>query len=102
MLEAKPSEPTMRMSFGFETVGGSTKRVIASRIIERHNAIRKTALKKAPRISARNHCVCVSYDAIRIDAWQALTPKEYLSELVFWAALTAHNPTINDIMSFNY
>lgn len=31
-------------------------RVSASRTIETHNAMRKTALKKAPRISARSHC----------------------------------------------
>jgi len=30
-------------------------RVMASRTIERHKAIKKTALKKAPRISALNH-----------------------------------------------
>jgi len=35
--------------------GGSRNRWRASRIIETHSAIRKTALKKAPRISARSH-----------------------------------------------
>ena len=45
------------MSFGFRTSGGSKNLVIASRMMERHNAIRKTALKKAPRISALNHWV---------------------------------------------
>lgn len=57
MFEARPREPTMRISFGLKTSGGSRNLVIASRIIERHSAIRKTALKKAPRISALNHYV---------------------------------------------
>jgi hypothetical protein len=32
--------------------GGSMRRVIASRTMERQSAIKKTALKAAPRISA--------------------------------------------------
>jgi hypothetical protein len=44
------------MSMGFDISGGSIKRVIASRTIDKHRAIRKTALKKAPRISALSHC----------------------------------------------
>lgn len=31
-----------------------------------------------------------------------LTPKEYLSDEDFCAALTAQSPTTRDIMSFNY
>ena len=57
MFEARPSEPTMRISFGLKTSGGSRNLVIASRMIDRHKAIRKTALKKAPRISALSHYV---------------------------------------------
>jgi len=41
---------------GFDISGGSIKRVIASRTIDKQRAIRKTALKKAPRISALSHC----------------------------------------------
>jgi hypothetical protein len=43
------------------------RRVIASRTIDRQSAIRNTALKKAPRISARSHCsrlACSPYTPI--------------------------------------
>lgn len=56
IFEARPNEPTIRMSCGFVIVAMLTNLVIASRMIERHRAIRNTALKKAPKISARNHC----------------------------------------------
>lgn len=56
IFEARPNEPTIRMSCGFVIVAMLTNLVMASRMIERHRAIRNTALKKAPRISARNHC----------------------------------------------
>jgi hypothetical protein len=55
MFDARPVEPTARMSWGFVISGGSMNLVRASRMIETQRAIRKTALKKAPRISARCH-----------------------------------------------
>jgi hypothetical protein len=68
----------MRISLGFVITGGSMRRVIASRTIERQRAIRKTALKKAPRISARSH-----YRMVSKRSWTTVegipTPKEYLS-----------------------
>lgn len=64
IFEARPKQPTIRMSCGFVIVAMLTNLVIASRMIERHRAIRNTALKKAPRISARNHCWRVRHDSI--------------------------------------
>lgn len=55
MFDARPRQPTMRISLGLLISGGSMNRVRASRKIDTHNAMRKTALKKAPRISARSH-----------------------------------------------
>jgi hypothetical protein len=73
MLDARPNDPTMTTSFGFEisTSGGKLvlsfehirghipavlkKRSIASKKIEKHNASKKTPLIKAARISARCH-----------------------------------------------
>lgn len=101
MFEARPKEPTIRISFGLVTTGGSTNLVIASRMIERHNAIKKTALKKAPRISALNHYVMSARPIAKAEEGE-LTPKEYLSLLDFCAALTAQRPTAKEIMSFNY
>jgi len=43
------------MSLELLISGGSRRRVIASRMMERQRAMRKTALKKAPRISALSH-----------------------------------------------
>lgn len=45
----------MRISCAFSMVGGSMSRVMASRMMDTQSAIRKTALKNAPRISARCH-----------------------------------------------
>ncbi len=59
------------------------KRVTASRMMETQRAIRNTALKKAPRISARSH------------------PYEYLSVVAFPAILNAHSPTNSDMMSLS-
>lgn len=67
IFEARPNEPTIRMSCGFVIVAMLTNLVMASRMIERHRAIRNTALKKAPRISARNHWWKVRYDSILRD-----------------------------------
>jgi hypothetical protein len=60
-LDRRPVPPTISMSLGLLISGGSMNRVKASRIIETLRAIRKTALKKAPRISARTHWRMVSY-----------------------------------------
>lgn len=102
IFEARPNEPTIRMSCGFVIVAMLTNLVMASRMIERQRAIRNTALKNAPRISARNHYWKVSYRGFASGNWKALTPKEYLSELDFCAALTAQSPTSRDIISFSY
>ena len=91
----------MRISIGLLIVGGSMRRVIASRTMERQRAMRKTALKKAPRISALKYwslLVCV-YRRRRV---YSLTPNEYLSEEDFCAAFTAQSPTSKEIISFNW
>jgi hypothetical protein len=55
-FDTRPNEPTIRISCGLLITGGSIRRVMASRTMERQSAMRNTALKKAPRISARSHC----------------------------------------------
>jgi hypothetical protein len=62
--------------------------------------MRNTALKKAPRISARSHWKN-SATFPKHHRWGSLTPNEYLSVEDFWAALTAQSPTTKEIISFN-
>lgn len=78
------------------------RRVTASRTIVRQRAIRNTALKNAPRISALNHCKPISWVVRGTAGGKQLTPNEYLSVEDFLAAVTAQSPTIRDMISFNY
>jgi hypothetical protein len=53
MLDARPSEPTITTSLGFDIFGVLKKRSIASMKMEKQRARRKTPLMSAARISAR-------------------------------------------------
>lgn len=57
----------MSMSLGLSISGGSMNRVRASRTMDTQRAMRKTALKKAPRISARTHYGSVL--VVNMEAW---------------------------------
>lgn len=50
----------MSISLGLSMSGGEMNRVRASRTMDTQRAMRKTALKKAPRISARTHLLLIS------------------------------------------
>lgn len=84
MLEIKPRVPTTKINFGFVIVGGSSSLCRASIKMVKHNAIKKTALIRAPKISARNQPYVYSASAER-----------------FLATFTAHNATTKEMISFN-
>lgn len=60
--------------------------------------MRKTALKKAPRISARTH---YSSQLELMAKTILLTPKVYWSLVAFCAADTAHKPIASEMMSLS-
>lgn len=80
---------------------------MASSTIETQRAMRKTALKNAPRISARTHyrssqsVTQISRAGMMALGEAELTPYENLLVVAFAATETAHRPTSSEMISFN-